>query len=95
MTLPLKLEGEQSARITTLEVLKRFEFESQLLRSGVLAVDSAGPADEAIIFVRGAPASIEQLMGSHQVPADYHQACSTSDLAKPQQHHACTQKQWS
>ena len=76
MALPLKLEGQQSPSITSLKVLKRFEFESQLLRSGVLATDSAGPADEAIIFIRGAPASIEQLMGPLRVPADYRKACT-------------------
>ena len=77
MALPLRLEGHASACITTLQVIRRFEFESQLLRSGVLAMDSVGSADEAILFVRGAPASIEQLMGTNQVPVDYQQACST------------------
>ena len=61
--------------------LKRFEFESQLLRSGVLAVDSAGPSDEAVIFIRGAPSCIEQLLGNNQVPNDYHQVCSTLPIA--------------
>ena len=46
--------------MTTLTVLKRFEFQSQLLpvRSGVLAVDSAGPSDEALLCIQGAPACI-------------------------------------
>ena len=61
--------------MTTLTVLKRFEFESQLLRSGVLAVDSAGHSDEALIFIRGAPACIEQIVGKDQVPSDYRQVC--------------------
>ena len=38
--------------MTTLTVLKRLEFESQLLSFGVLAVDSAGPSDEALFFIR-------------------------------------------
>lgn len=80
MALPLRLEGQPSACITTLQVLRRFEFESQLLRSGVLAMDSAGSPDEAIMFVRGAPASIEHLMGTNQVPADYRQVCPTLGL---------------
>lgn len=44
-------------------------------------MDSAGSPDEAIMFVRGAPASIEQLMGTNQVPIDYRQACSTLQLS--------------
>lgn len=73
VALPLKLENQKSATQTTLELLKRFEFESQLLRSAVLVADSAAPSHEATYFVRGAPAAIEQLVGSCQVPADYHQ----------------------
>lgn len=76
VSLPLRLEGQPSACTTTLQVLRRSEFESQLLRSGVLAVDSAGSPIEAIMFVRGAPASIEQLIGTNQVPEGYRQACS-------------------
>lgn len=77
MSLPLKLKGQRSTCMTTLTVLKRFEFESQLLRSGVLAVDSAGPCDEAFIFVRGAPACIEQIVGEDHVPSNYRQVCCT------------------
>lgn len=68
---PLKLKGKKVACATTLQVLKRFEFEPQLLRSGVLAVDPAGTPDEAVVFIRGAPASIEQIVGKDRVPADY------------------------
>lgn len=81
MALPLKLKSQQSARMTSLKVLKRFEFESQLLRSGVLVADSAGSSDEAIFFVRGAPSCIEQLLGKDQVPADYHQVCCSHSFA--------------
>lgn len=71
--MPSKLKVKRSARMTTLTVLKRFEFESELLRSGVLAVNSAGPSDEALLFICGAPACIQQLVGEDQVPADYRQ----------------------
>ena len=76
--LPLKLKGKKLARATTLQVLKRLEFEPQLLRSGVLAVDPAGSPDEAVVFIRGAPASIEQMWAKDQVPADY---CQVSFIA--------------
>lgn len=76
VSLPLKLAGEHLACATTLTVLKRFEFESQLLRSGVLAVDSTGSSDETIVFVRGAPSCIEQVMGKDKVPPNYRQVCA-------------------
>ena len=75
VTLPLKLKDQKSACVTTLTIIKRFEFESQLLRSGVLAVASAGSADEVLFFVRGAPASIEQLLGRKGVPHNFRQVC--------------------
>lgn len=84
VSLPLKLDGERLACATTLTVLKRFEFESQLLRSGVLAVDSAGSSDETVVFVRGAPSCIEQLMGKDKVPPNYCQVCANASPCPPQ-----------
>ena len=71
VALPSRCPGQKSAQVSTLTVLKRFEFESQLLRSGVLVVDSAAEPDEALFFVRGAPSSIEQTVGLGQVPPTY------------------------
>ena len=75
VALPLKLKDQKSACVTTLTIMKRFEFESQLLRSGVLAVASAGSTDEVLFFVKGAPASIEHLLGRGSVPPSYRQVC--------------------
>ena len=75
VALPLKSKDQKSACMTTLTIIKQFEFEAQLLRSGVLAVASAGSTDEVLFFVRGAPASIEQLLGSKSIPHDYRQVC--------------------
>lgn len=83
VALPLKHANDKSATQTTLQLLKRFEFESQLLRSGVLAADSAAPEDEAVYFVRGAPAAIEDLVGRAQVPLDYRQVLRTLQLVLP------------
>ena len=71
VSLPLKLKGKKSYKVATLHVLKRFEFEPRLLRSGVLAVDSVGSPGQALVFVRGAPESIQQVVGRDNLPADY------------------------
>ena len=81
VALPLKKRAGKSACLTTLTIIKRFEFESQLLRSGVLAVASAGSADEVLFFVKGAPASIEKLLGRRSVPHNYRQVCWVTFLA--------------
>ena len=73
ISLPLKLHARRSAQMTVLTVLKRFEFEPQLLRSGVIVMDSAGPSNEMVFFVRGAPASIEELMPRTSMLQDLHQ----------------------
>ena len=71
VSLPLKPKNKKSAHLTTLTILRRFEFRSQLLRSGVLARDSAMPADDAYFFTRGAPGAIEQVVGADRVPSNY------------------------
>ncbi len=57
----------------TLSVLRRFGFEAPLLRSGVVAVDSAAAANTAVLFVHGAPSVIEQLVSKDTLPSNYRQ----------------------
>ena len=59
--------------MTTLKVLKRFEFEASLMRSGVIAVDSAKPGSPALLFVRGAPTKVQGLVSGDSLPPDFHQ----------------------
>ena len=72
VTLPLRRGRQKSAHISTLTIVKRFEFQSHLLRSGVAVIDSARPND-ILLFIRGAPSSIEQVIGHANVPLDFHQ----------------------
>ena len=76
VSLPLRLQSGMPASLTKLQVLKRFEFESCLMRSGVVAVDPEGPPHTALLFVRGAPAKIEQLVKGGVLPDDYRQVSS-------------------
>ena len=73
VSLPQICPPLKSARMTVLTILQRFEFESQLLRSGVIAMSSAGHPCEMVFFVRGAPASVEQLIRHDQIPHNYRQ----------------------
>ena len=73
VSLPLKRSRHRSAHITTLTILKRCEFQQNLLRSGILAVDSAARLNEVAFFIRGAPSSIAQVLGRSSIPDAYYQ----------------------
>lgn len=75
VALPLKPWNRKSSHMTNLTILRRFEFRSQLLRSGVIARDSTDSSDDVCFFIRGAPGAIEGVVGPNQVPDDYHKVC--------------------
>lgn len=58
--------------LTKLQVLKRFEFEERLMRSGVVAANVDQP-DKPLLFVRGAPFTVERLAQGGVLPCNYHQ----------------------
>ena len=45
------------------------------MRSGVVAVDKEEDPNTALLFVRGAPTKVEELIRGGVLPADYHQVC--------------------
>ena len=71
MSLPLRAEPNKPTTLTQLRLMKQFGFESGLMRSGVIVEDSEGLPGAALLFVRGAPAKVEQLVKGHQLPPDY------------------------
>lgn len=75
VALPLNMGHKAAHEVVTLKVLRRFEFESPLMRSGVVAIDTEEP-DTGLLFVRGAPATIAQLIRGGQIPDDYRQVAS-------------------
>lgn len=81
VSLPLRPKSGQPASPTKLQVLKRFEFESRLMRSGVVAMDSSGRHAKTLLFVRGAPAQIEQLIRGGVLPPDYQKVACSSPLS--------------
>ncbi|DBA96365.1 TPA: hypothetical protein ACH3X3_002538 [Trebouxia sp. C0006] len=72
VALPLNRGHRMVDQVLTLQILRRFEFEASLMRSGVVAVDTDNP-DTGLLFVRGAPSTVEQLIRGGQIPADFRQ----------------------
>ena len=81
VSLPLRPKSGGPASSTKLQVLKRFEFESRLMRSGVVATDSSGRHTKTLLFVRGAPAQIEQMIRGGVLPPDYQKVACSSFLS--------------
>ena len=57
----------------TVKVLRQFGFDASLLRSAAVAVDAEALASTAMLFVRGAPSVIGQLVSQGTLPTDYQQ----------------------
>ena len=69
VSLPL----HKKAGVMTMTVLKRFEFEASLMRSGVVVSDRDRPNSPALVFVRGAPTRVEGLIRGGFLPPNFHQ----------------------
>ena len=73
MSVPLR----RGSGVTVVKVLKRFQFEPSLMRSGVVVADRDKPAMAPLLFVRGAPNKIEELVRGGISPPDFQQVlCS-------------------
>ncbi len=66
--------GRQN-RHTTLHILKGFEFEPSLMRSGVVAVEhhKGKHATDGLLIIRGAAAVIERMIDKDVLPPEYRQ----------------------
>ena len=70
VALPYRAHGEASYLIK-LQILKRFEFTSQAMKSGTIAVPENESDDTAVLFVKGAPSVIQQIADPVTVPPDF------------------------
>ena len=75
VALPLAARPGAASSLTTLQVLKRFEFDASLMRAGVMVAGST--AGGARLFVRGAPNKVQELVTSDKIPSDFHQVLCT------------------
>ncbi|KAL0037175.1 hypothetical protein WJX79_003951 [Trebouxia sp. C0005] len=76
IALPLKdnAHPRKPAALRTLQVLKRFDFEPTLMRSGIVARAEHGTSHGAVmLFVKGAPSRIKPLLRGDSVPDDFQQ----------------------
>lgn len=73
--LPLRVSRNESARTVKLEILRRFEYDSKLMLSGVVAkVQSSGSrCERAQVLMKGAPYEVSQLADPDSLPADWFQ----------------------
>ncbi|KAL3147625.1 hypothetical protein ABBQ38_014675 [Trebouxia sp. C0009 RCD-2024] len=73
VTFPLQTKQAGRARQATLQILKRFEFELSLMRSGVVAVEQrhGKPAAHGVLIIKGAAAVIQHMVGSGKLPHNY------------------------
>ena len=71
VALPLAARDGQPASLRTLQVLKRFEFDPALTRSGVIARDKS--VNGALLIVRGAPHKVVGLVKGGALPSDFDQ----------------------
>ncbi|DBA90734.1 TPA: hypothetical protein ACH3X1_003944 [Trebouxia sp. C0004] len=70
VTLPLH-KKLRSVQTCSLHVLRRFEFDSSLLRSGVVAREQGNKKGCALLFVRGGTSTIRRLLDKQTMPSDY------------------------
>ncbi len=71
VALPLAALDGQPASLRTLQVLKRFQFDPALTRSGVIAADKSG--NGTLLFVKGAPHKVVGLVKGGALPSDFDQ----------------------
>ena len=83
VVLPRKPDQISRASLAKLSIMKVMEFTPQTLRSGVVVRSNDGPKGSALLFLRGAPAVIRNLVQSASVPANFNQVCLLDILPGP------------
>ena len=79
VVLPRQPDHTSRALMAKLSIAKVLEFTSQTLRSGVVVWSDDGPKGSALLFLRGAPAVIWNMVQAASVPDNFNQVsrCST------------------
>ena len=83
MCLPLGVGKAQSTKTVKLEILHRFEYDSRMLMSGVIAKADTSKSERAQVLIKGAPYEVSQLADPDTVPKDWAQVkCTHCNLIK-------------
>ncbi|DBA88103.1 hypothetical protein WJX79_009270 [Trebouxia sp. C0005] len=72
--LPLGFGKAQSTKTVKLEILHRFEYDSRMLMSGVIAKADTSKSERAQVLIKGAPYEVTQLADPDSLPKDWSQA---------------------
>ncbi|DBA94075.1 TPA: hypothetical protein ACH3X1_001723 [Trebouxia sp. C0004] len=73
VVLPRQPDHTSEALLAKLSIAKVMDFTSQTLRSGVVVWSDDGPRGSALLFLKGAPAMIRDLVQPNTVPQDFNQ----------------------
>lgn len=72
MVLPHKTSRKQDVSCPIkLNVIKRFEFTSQTMKSGAVVVPEDAPEGTALLLVKGAPNVIKHMARAGNIPDNY------------------------
>ena len=71
--LPLGVGKAQSTKTVKLEILHRFEYDSKMLMSGVIAKADTSKSERAQVLIKGAPYEVTQLADPDSLPKDWAQ----------------------
>ena len=87
--LPRQPDHTSEALLAKLSIAKVMEFTSQTLRSGVVVWSDDAPRGSALLFLRGAPAVIRDMVQPNTVPPDFNQVSHNYCLVDWYQMHRC------
>ncbi|KAL0030049.1 hypothetical protein WJX79_003470 [Trebouxia sp. C0005] len=73
VVLPRQPDHTSEALLAKLSIAKVMDFTLQTLRSGVVVWSDDGPRGSALLFLRGAPAVIRDMVQPNTVPQDFNQ----------------------
>lgn len=80
MCLPLEVGKAQSTKTVKLEILHRFEYDSKMLMSGVIAKADTSKSERAQVLIKGAPYEVTQLADPDTLPKDWAQVRCTDHV---------------
>jgi magnesium-transporting ATPase (P-type) len=80
VVLPRQPDHTSEALLAKLSIAKVMDFTSQTLRSGVVVWSDDGPRGSALLFLRGAPAVIRDMVQPNTVPPDFNQVSGDTCL---------------
>ena len=83
VVLPRKPDRNSDSRTARLTVVKTLEFSAQTLRSGIVVLTDDVAPRSALLFLRGAPGPIRDLVDPASVPDNFEEVSPYPSLNSP------------